>query len=83
MLLRSGVLFRMGIVDALLATAIAVGLFAALRYYYAPISGIEILIDRQELLFEPRDAAILAGIALVLVIVAVLNVAIKSRERRE
>jgi cell division transport system permease protein len=83
MLLRSGVLFRMGIVDALLATGIAVGLFAALRYYYAPISGIEILVDRQPLLFEPRDAAILAGIALAIVIVAVLNVAIKSRERRE
>jgi len=83
MLLRSGVLFRMGIVDALLATGIAVGLFAALRYYYAPISGIEILIDRQQLLFEPRDAAILGGIALGIVIFAVLNVAFKSREPRE
>ena len=83
MLLRSGVLFRMGIVDALLATGIAVSLFAVLRYYYAPISGIEILMDRQALLFEPRDAAILAGIALAIVIVAVLNVAIKSRERQE
>jgi cell division transport system permease protein len=83
MLLRSGVLFRMGIVDALLATAIAVGLFAALRYYYAPVSGIEILLDRRELLFEARDAAILAGIALLIVIVAVLNVAFKSRERPE
>ena len=83
MLLRSGVLFRMGIVDALLATGITVGLFALLRYYYAPISGIEILIDRQGLLFQLRDAAILGGIALGIVIVAVLNVAIKSREHRE
>jgi cell division transport system permease protein len=83
MLLRSGLLFRMGIVDALLATGIVVGIFTSLRFYYAPVSGIEILVDRQELLFRFRDAAVLAGISLVIVIVAVLNVAIKSREPRE
>ena len=83
MLLRSGVLFRMGIIDALLATAIAAGLFALLRYRYAPQSGIEILLDRQEQLFEPRDVAILAGLAVTLVIVSVINVAMKNRERRE
>ena len=83
MLLRSGVLFRMGIVDALLATVITAGLFALLRYYYAPISGIEILVDRQALLFELKDVAILAGIALTIVISAVLTVALKSRGFRE
>ena len=83
MLLRSGVLFRMGIVDALLATVITAGLFALLRYYYAPISGIEILVDRQAQLFEFKDVAILAGIALTIVISAVLTVALKSRGPRE
>ncbi|WP_292657934.1 cell division protein FtsX [Nitratifractor sp.] len=83
MLLRSGVLFRMGIVDALLATGIAAGIFALLRYYYAPISGIEILMDRQALLFRLQDVAILGGIALMIVISAVLTVAVKSRGPRE
>jgi cell division transport system permease protein len=80
MLLRSGVLFRMGIVDALLATAITVGIFIYLRYEYAPRSGIEILMDKQALLFEWRDLGILAGIAFTIVIVSVLSVAFKSRE---
>ncbi|ADV46118.1 hypothetical protein [Nitratifractor salsuginis] len=79
MLLRSGVLFRMGIVDAILATAITVGLFIFLRYEYAPRSGIEILMDKQALLFQWRDLEILGGIALVIVITAVLTVAFKSR----
>jgi cell division transport system permease protein len=79
MLLRSGVLFRMGIVDALLATAVTVGIFIFLRYEYAPRSGIDILMDKQALLFEWQDLGILAGIALSIVIVAVLSVAFKSR----
>jgi len=83
MLLRSGVLFRMGITDALVATLISAGLFAFLRYYWAARSGIEILADRQALLFEPRDVALLGGIALTIVIVAVLSVTLKSGENRE
>jgi cell division transport system permease protein len=79
MLLRSGVLFRMGIVDALLATAITAGIFLFLRYRYAPASGIEILMEKQALLFEWRDMGILAGIALIIVITAVLTVAFKSQ----
>ncbi len=82
-LLRSGVLFRMGIVDAIVATLISGGIFAALKYYWAPRSGIEILVDRQALLFEPKDLAILGGVALAIVIAAVLNVTYKSREERE
>ncbi len=83
MLLRSGVLFRMGIIDALLATLLVIGIFMVLRYYYAPISGIEILIDRQELLFQTQDGVILAAIALGIVVITVFSVAIRSREERE
>ncbi|WP_457608086.1 cell division protein FtsX [Nitratifractor sp.] len=83
MLLRSGVLFRMGIVDAIVATLFSAGLFALLRYYWAPISGVEILSRNRELLFEPKDLAILGGISLALVITAVLSVTIKSGEIRE
>ncbi len=80
MLLRSGVLFRMGVVDALLAAAITAGIFIFIRYRYAPRSGIEILIQKQDLLFAWKDLGILMGIALTIVIAAVLTVAFKSRE---
>ncbi len=83
MLLRSGVLFRMGITDAFFATILSAGLFAFLRYYWAERSGIEILVARKELLFESRDLAILGGIALGLVISSVLSVTLKSGEDRE
>ncbi|WP_456431977.1 cell division protein FtsX [Nitratifractor sp.] len=83
MLLRSGVLFRMGIVDALVSTLIAAGIFASARYLWAPKSGIEILVDRAALLFEPRDLGVLVGIALVIVIGAVLIVALRNREEIE
>jgi len=82
-LLRSGVLFRMGIVDALLATVVSAGLFIFVKYYFAPRSGIEILVERRELLFEISDLAVLAGIALSIVVVAVLSVTYGSREPRE
>ena len=83
MLLRSGVLFRMGITDAIIATAISAGLFNFIKYYWAVKSGIEILSERRELLFEVRDLAILGGIAITIVIVAVLTVAFKTRESYE
>ncbi|WP_456428763.1 cell division protein FtsX [Nitratifractor sp.] len=83
MLLRSGVLFRIGITDAIFAVALSGGLFAFLKYYWAPRSGIEILVDPQALLFEPRDLAILAAIAFTLVISAVMSVTVRSGEVRE
>ena len=83
MLLRSGVLFRMGITDAFFATIFSAGIFAFLRYYWAERSGIEILVTRKDLLFEPRDLAILGGIALGLVIFSVMSVTLKSGEDRE
>jgi cell division transport system permease protein len=83
LLLRSGLLFRMGITDALLSTVLSAGLFAFLRYYFAPRSGIEILLDRQDLLFRFSDLAVLAGIALVIVVAAVMSVTFSSREPRE
>jgi len=83
MLLRSGVLFRMGITDAIIATAISAGLFNFIKYYWAVKSGIEILSERRELLFEAKDLITLGGIAITIVIVAVLTVAFKTRESYE
>lgn len=83
MMLRSGVLFRMGIVDALTATMLSSGIFAILKYYWVPNSGIELFMQKRDLIFEPADIAILLGISMTIVIVAVINVAMISREIRE
>ncbi len=83
MLLRSGVLFRMGIVDALLAIIITTAIFIYLRYDYAPNCDIELLVNQQNLLFRFQDIAILSISAFTIVIMAVLMVTLKNRGSRE
>jgi len=82
-MLRSGVLLRMAFVDALLATLTTIGLFAFLKYYWVPKSDIDLLIENQILLFEPRDIGILSGVVVSIVIFSIVMVVRGARESIE
>ena len=79
MMLRSGVLFKMGIIDAIVSTILASSIFIALKYW-APKSGILLLVKEKELLFQNSDFTILVTISLSMVIVAVVSVAVGTKE---
>jgi len=81
-MLRSGILFKRALIDSLIATIATSGLFAFLRLVWAPKNSVSILIGKEDLLFMYRDIAILGGIAVLIVIIAVSMVVIGSREER-
>ena len=82
MMLRSGVLFKMGIVDAIISTIITSAIFIYLRHW-ASNSGINLLEKNQDLLFQSSDFTILLSISLSMVIVAVFIVAFGTKEITE
>ncbi len=82
-MLRSGVLFRMGIIDAIISTIISAGLFAGIKYKWADESGIDLLIEKKDILFTTQDLMMMIGVALVIVIIAVIIVTFSNREIRE
>jgi len=81
-MLRSGILFKRALVDAIIATVITAALFAFLRFVWVDKSGISSLMENNALLFAYEDIAILAGIAIAIVIAAVVIVVLGSRESR-
>jgi len=80
-MLKSGILFKRAMIDALIATFITSGLFAFLRFVWVKRSNIEILMQKEELLFAYSDIAILGTIACLIVITAVVMVVMGSKER--
>jgi cell division transport system permease protein len=80
LMLRSGVLFKTAIIDAIFATFITSGIFLGLKYYWAQESHIEILIQKQSLLFQSSDFLILLGISLFIVIISVYFVVFSNKE---
>lgn len=81
-MLRSGILFKRAIIDALLATIVVSALFAFLRFYWVRQAHIELLAEKEALLFAYEDIAILGGVAILIVVTAVMMVVIGSRESR-
>ncbi|NKQ40387.1 MAG: cell division protein FtsX [Sulfurovum sp.] len=79
-MLRSGILFKRAIIDAVMATILTSALFAFLRFVWVERSNIEILTKNKKLLFEYQDIAILGSIAMLIVIVAVTIVVVGNRE---
>ncbi len=79
LMLRSGVLFKVAIVDAILATILTSLFFAYIKFQWAANSGIDIMVQNKEELFKATDAAILLGTALLIVIIAVYTVVFSSR----
>jgi cell division transport system permease protein len=82
-MLRSGVLFRIALTDALIADAVTVGLFIFLRFAWAPKSGVTMLLGKEELLFAFGDVVLLSAIALAIVIISVVWVVYSSGENLE
>jgi cell division transport system permease protein len=81
-MLRSGVLFRIALTDAVIAALVTIGVFAFLRYAWVARSEIDLLVQKQTLVFEFKDIAILGGIAFVIVMVSVVLVANSVKETR-
>lgn len=74
LMLRSGVLFRIAFVDAVLATMITTGIFMYVKFSWANESGIALLKEKQDSLFVFSDMWILLAVALGIVFVAVFSV---------
>jgi len=83
LMLRSGVLFRMAFIDAILATMLVSGIFFYIKLHWAAQSGIDILMQNQEALFKFSDIAILFGSAILIVIIAVYSVVFSSKGVQE
>jgi len=79
LMLRSGVLFKIAILDAFIATLLTSAFFFYIKFKWAASSGIDIMMQKQEELFIMSDIAILLGSALLIVIIAVYSVVFSSR----
>lgn len=83
LMLRSGVLFRIALLDALIATSFIILLFVYLRFVWAQASGVDIMIQNKNLLFGSNDLIVLIGSALFIVIVSVFAVVFSAKETEE
>ena len=79
LMLRSGVLFKVAILDAIIATLIVSGIFFFVKFQWAVHSGIDILVQKRDELFLMTDIGILLGSSLVIVIIAVYSVVHSSK----
>jgi cell division transport system permease protein len=79
LMLRSGILFRMAIVDAFFATVLTSAIFLYIKFEWAPISGIDILMQKQDELFDMNDMGLLFLSSLCIVIFAVYSVVISNK----
>jgi cell division transport system permease protein len=79
LMLRSGVLFKVAILDAIVASLLTAGVFFYVKLIWAPQSGIDIIINNQEKLFRMTDMGILLGAALLIVTIAVYSVVFSAR----
>lgn len=83
LMLRSGILFKVAIMDAFIATILTSGFFLYIKYQWAKNSGIDIMMQKQEELFILSDIGILLGSALLIVIIAVYSVVFSSKGVQE
>ncbi len=83
LMLRSGVLFKVAFIDAIFATILVSAIFFYIKFYWAAQSGIDIMMENQEVLFKLSDIGILFGSALLIVIIAVYSVVFSSKGVQE
>jgi len=83
LMLRSGVLFKVAILDAFIATLLTSLFFLYIKFQWAATSGIDIMMQKQEELFITTDIGILLGSALLIVIIAVYSVVFSSKRVQE
>ena len=78
LMLRSGVLFKVAVADAIVATLITAMIFLYIKFEWAAKSGIDIMMRNQADLFRFSDLAILLGSALIIVLISVYSVVFSS-----
>ncbi len=83
LMLRSGILFKVAIFDAFIATLLTSSFFIYIKFIWAKKSGIDIMMEKQEELFRMGDMGILLASALLIVIIAVFSVAVTSKGVQE
>jgi len=83
LMLRSGVLFKVAIIDAILATLFTSLFFLYLKFKWAANSGIDMMIQNKEELFKMTDIGILLAVALVIVVIAVYTVVFTAKGEEE
>lgn len=83
LILRSGVLLKVAIVDAFFATILTSAVFLYVKFQWAAHSGIDIMMQNQEKLFKLTDMAVLLGSALFIVIIAVYTVVFSNKGVQE
>lgn len=83
LMLRSGVLFKVALTDAFTATLFIVIFFAYLRFLWAGSSGVNIMIEQKDLLFQFNDVVILLTSAILIVIISVYSVVLGIKESEE
>jgi len=83
LMLRSGVLFKVAILDAFIATLLTSLFFLYIKFQWAATSGIDIMMQKQEELFRMTDIGILLASALLIVIIAVYSVVFSSKGVQE
>jgi cell division transport system permease protein len=83
LMLRSGVLFKVAIMDAILATLFTSLFFLYLKFKWAANSGIDMMMQNKEELFKMTDIGILLAVALLIVIIAVYTVVFTAKGEEE
>jgi cell division transport system permease protein len=71
LMLRSGILFKIAIIDALVATFVTATIFMYMKFIWAAKSGIHIVMQYSHYLFEFGDIVKLLSFALPIVMIAV------------
>ena len=80
MMLRSGILFKIAFIDAIIATLLNVFIFIYIKSSWASTTDITYIKENQDLLLNFSDFLVLFVTALVIVAVSVFSVAIRSSE---
>ncbi len=83
LMLRSGILFKVAIIDALLATIFTSLFFLYLKFQWAANSGIDMMMQNKEELFKMTDIVVLLVTALLIVIIAVYSVVFTTKGEEE
>lgn len=79
LMLRSGILFKVALIDALIATVLTSIFFLYIKFAWAANSGIDIMIQNQDELFRILDIGMLLFVALCIVIIAVTTVVMTTK----
>jgi len=83
LMLRSGILFKVAIMDAIFATIFTTLFFLYIKLQWAANSGIDIIVQNKDALFKMTDILILLLVALLIVIAAVYTVVFTAKGEEE